>query len=807
MPNEERISLVHYTPGSMLDQMSPRAMAVSVGRDSRTLRLVYDYIEGQTAREPHLWGVSLTDMEGGFVDVILPGEKYRIVMSADGAEGPTEEVRLFTRDVLGWDFTYAPVDPPEDQVVTLYRQSDVARDPQFDVYKLEQKGQQPGFIRFLTEPTEADPEPVETRHFVCPGMVWIVPQFPDSSGSGVAAPYGTTCVKFVQTIDADVNSDNQGLLDRTCDEDLVEEIANDEIHPGLLMIVNDHDQDDDHVPDSADGYDRFSGTGEDVLDPADDANTNETTFADLHISLPNRIGSMGSTVKFDYDDSDPLQVERIVDTNVPEGEHKRYVFNLPEPTEDNKKCLRLWTRDGNQQRDGHSVLIGGDFIPSGMDIPVSELPHDTRGLSCVYIEAVRPSESPGDLSIKVSCPALRPEERIEDTVRVTSIQFQKVAVCDLHREANRWEEPNDYHDGSQRARDQARINEFLIGGWGQDIGPADIRISCDTVPVVAKDKILWKLSPRDDECVALPDRGPFEASDYPYPGESLLSVDGRNWPPDPEAATPDFLLRVGLDMNGDKILDPMEMVCDLDRKPIRIFTVTATEYATCSYDLRVVAACAMALPRPMDICAKGMLQFLRGGEFAKMGLEEKPEEYLLTKMEMPGLGVDCIDMFTARVPTFTIETTNKYSEGILESMSMKRAIIDRVIEPRRAMLLQPFQDPECPYFSTPATFNGSVPLNVDFWMESFLNVVTLNIEAVINVNRDGSGKIVVGNVEVCGSITDNYDWSYDQPGWIREAATVQACYEPVCGRANEGRVFRSIVNVAGTIDLQYPISE
>lgn len=206
-------------------------------------------------------------------------------------------------------------------------------------------------------------------------------------------------------IDLDIDSDNNNGYappDRTGEEDVAEDGQD---KPGKLIHPNLNDDDEDAVPDFADGFDRFGD------DPRDDANGSEQ-FVPIMLQLPERIHPDEARLAFVYDASDPNQVTR---TGAP-----------PDCTwEAAPGRLRVWTKPGSAQRNPARVQDGGDWVPPG-DCTAGQVGLDGSGQPVtLYLEAVRWSLAEGDQRVHVLCDpdGDGPEapSDYQDAVKVTNV--------------------------------------------------------------------------------------------------------------------------------------------------------------------------------------------------------------------------------------------------------------------------------------------------------------------------------------------------------------------------------------------------
>ncbi len=120
-------------------------------------------------------------------------------------------------------------------------------------------------------------------------------------------------------------------------------------------------------------------------------------FVPLVVTLPEDVDPGTAQLVFDYIGSDPAAV-----TNV--GTLSNPVYQPAAGS------LRLWTQDGTQSRDGRGINDGGDYITPGDEFDADLLtwqdaPNSLEQQATVYIEAIRPSTTTGDMSIQYSVDA------------------------------------------------------------------------------------------------------------------------------------------------------------------------------------------------------------------------------------------------------------------------------------------------------------------------------------------------------------------------------------------------------------------
>ena len=210
----------------------------------------------------------------------------------------------------------------------------------------------------------------------------------DPDGDGPAwFVHGDAVRLSVLGADLDIDSDNNNGTanpDHNAYEDQIEDIADDPDYPGKYLDVNGNDDDNDGVPDFADGFDLDGQQGN-----ADDANANEY-FARVVLCLPDPIDRDIATVRLTYDASDPAAV-------VAAGDPVTYTL----PTSGK---LRLWTKNGYESRNKNSVSdpqSPGDYVPPG-DHDATALGFSTYGgLVTFYVEGTQASHAIADQRLLV----------------------------------------------------------------------------------------------------------------------------------------------------------------------------------------------------------------------------------------------------------------------------------------------------------------------------------------------------------------------------------------------------------------------
>ena len=199
----------------------------------------------------------------------------------------------------------------------------------------------------------------------------VAHSLPENDGARVGGP----------AVDLDIDSDNDNRFsppDRDATEDAHEDIAGTPAHPGKILRVNSGDADSDCIPDYADGYDLLSS------ETADDTSAG-SAFVPVVFELSEGIDPGHASVRVTYPASDP----GAVTTNGTGG------YTLPAGS------LRLWRRNGGDgTRSTNTVVMGGDFLPSGMACTAMQFGFGSGQRTVIYyVEAVRPSEQTADLRI------------------------------------------------------------------------------------------------------------------------------------------------------------------------------------------------------------------------------------------------------------------------------------------------------------------------------------------------------------------------------------------------------------------------
>lgn len=187
-------------------------------------------------------------------------------------------------------------------------------------------------------------------------------------------------------VDIDIDSDNNNGFDAPDRSEEEEGIEDDAGRVGKVVLVNTGDVDEDGIPDFADGYD-LDSTSED-----DDGGVAGLAFVPVVVQAGGYLDADEAAsvrVTFDYDGSDPATV--VVSAG-PEG--SAFLSYSPSPG-----SLRLWKKNGHQPRDKRGAP-SGDYIVPGRQYTLADLGIDGgAGIVTLWAEAVRPSETKGDLRV------------------------------------------------------------------------------------------------------------------------------------------------------------------------------------------------------------------------------------------------------------------------------------------------------------------------------------------------------------------------------------------------------------------------
>ncbi len=205
-------------------------------------------------------------------------------------------------------------------------------------------------------------------------------------------------VKFtVVKIDADVDSDNNdgfNLPERSREEDRIEDRFADPDHPGKLVGANDGDEDEDGVPDFADGFnlDGLLGNEDDVVD------SQSATFTPLVLQLDGAVNTDIATLSFSYPDETGMYDESSNPAHVTRsGDEAPYTYTAAAGRS------RVWTKNAHEVRNkaGLGDQPPGDYVAPGV-YRARQLGFNGPGTVTLYIEGIRASGEAGANPIRVS---------------------------------------------------------------------------------------------------------------------------------------------------------------------------------------------------------------------------------------------------------------------------------------------------------------------------------------------------------------------------------------------------------------------
>jgi hypothetical protein len=234
-----------------------------------------------------------------------------------------------------------------------------------------------------------------------------------------AASDEATAETTVYEVDLDVDSNNNEGTTFTSgskEEDVIEDSQKPNVdgwskRPGKLVVVNTGNT--DGVPDWADGFDtNSSDTEDDLLDGG------QADFVEVLVERKDPFTD-DCEVMFEYDGSDPKTVATISKDATWNPDHP-FAYALGQGG-----SLRLWEKESESARDKRDAPAG-DYLPKDTWIKWSDLEGGSGAVKKLYLEAVRPSGSLGDLSIKVT---MRQESvQATDKIVLTNFEFSSEPV-------------------------------------------------------------------------------------------------------------------------------------------------------------------------------------------------------------------------------------------------------------------------------------------------------------------------------------------------------------------------------------------
>jgi hypothetical protein len=209
----------------------------------------------------------------------------------------------------------------------------------------------------------------------------------DTSGDGQWTVMDSALLTGIQ-VDLDTDSNDDGGIDSgntwAGTDDPFEALD------PVVVLANTGDDDDDSVPNFAEGFALDADLAAQLAAAGLSAGEASTTsFEPFVLTIPNAT-DLGEYVEvtFSYSASDPLEMELNGTKIVPKAGQGRF---------------RLWTKDGSESRDGRDVMAGGNFVPANEPISLGQLGLG-GGINSVvlFMEATRASSDEGDpISVKV----------------------------------------------------------------------------------------------------------------------------------------------------------------------------------------------------------------------------------------------------------------------------------------------------------------------------------------------------------------------------------------------------------------------
>ena len=237
-------------------------------------------------------------------------------------------------------------------------------------------------------------------------------------------PIPATGETAVYEVDLDIDSDNDNKLNapsRSKEEDVIE--ASEKIQtngfkrPSKYVFVNAgfNAENEDACPGWADGFDINPNS-------TNDNKADVFGFTPIIVNLPEPFDPKTAEIEFIYKASDPKSVIVVAGGGTPSDP---FTYTLaPEPAD---ASLRIWMKDCPENRNKFNIIqtdpqtqIRGDFVPASKFL-WSKLTEQRK--ITLYVEAVRPSATLGDFSIKVIATEGK-NVRCEDKINMTCVYFQ-----------------------------------------------------------------------------------------------------------------------------------------------------------------------------------------------------------------------------------------------------------------------------------------------------------------------------------------------------------------------------------------------
>ena len=289
------------------------------------------------------------------------------------------------------------------------------------------------------------------------------------------------------SLDVDIDSDNNNDFDppdRNDDEDFIENRTNNDQSPGKLVCTNNDDNDEDGIPDFADGYNRDG-----IAENADDTTTHEH-FVPIVFQLPDIIPVDKATVRIRYDASNPSKV-----TTDATGE-----FVRPSGT------LRIWNKLGAEPRIGTAINAGGNYVAPGTYSAAKFGFTSSQRTITNYIEATTNSVKVADKYIRfevtLTDQMTAPVYPASDEVRCTAVGLEFIEIKGLYKNDGSYEVGYTSHDDegriySNRVYDPTDLSNTI---WARDTQYVDMVITAvpKNLHLPNGSKILWKVEDPDD---------------------------------------------------------------------------------------------------------------------------------------------------------------------------------------------------------------------------------------------------------------------------------------------------------------------
>lgn len=181
-------------------------------------------------------------------------------------------------------------------------------------------------------------------------------------------------------LDLDIDTNNNaglGFPQRSQTEERLEEIP-DSI--GKIILINDNDDDQDGIPDFADGYDRDGQPSTDDETAEDDKFTPMRLYVSCAaVTEARALHPDGKAIiRFLYSGSDPREVSLTT-----AGVGATYTPGLGR--------LRIWTKNADDDRDPKEVSEDGDWIKSDVEYEIEDIGlANSGGFIPLYVEGISP---------------------------------------------------------------------------------------------------------------------------------------------------------------------------------------------------------------------------------------------------------------------------------------------------------------------------------------------------------------------------------------------------------------------------------